>query len=473
MSERPPQTLVHTLDRAGQSHILRWWDELSGPERSALVAQIDAIDFNEIRRLWLAARAGNESAAADTPAERARRAQPPADLVRLPETLRDRELWSAAARRGEELLRSGRVGVILVAGGQGTRLGFPHPKGMYPIGPISGCSLYQLLAEQLLARSRRAGVAIPCYVMTSDATHDETVEFFEQQRFFGLDATDVRFFRQGNMPAVDAGSGRLLLAGRSQLATSPDGHGGLLQALKRSGMFADMRARGVEQLYYHQVDNPTVKVCDPAFLGWHVERRADVSTKVVAKRSWDERMGVAVSVDGVAQIIEYSDLPDDVAQQTESDGRLRHWAGSTAVHVFDREFLERLASSQPGLPFHIARKKVPHLDENGEHVEPAEPNASKFERFVFDTLPQARTALAVETDRAREFNPVKNADGADSPATARAALCAIHAGWLRSAGQAVPAGATVEIGPLFALDAEDVQERFRAGHVFDGRVYLG
>jgi UDP-N-acetylglucosamine/UDP-N-acetylgalactosamine diphosphorylase len=325
----------------------------------------------------------------------------------------------------------------------------------------------------LLARSRRSGAAIPYYVMTSDATHDETVAAFDESGFFGLNADDVHFFRQGNMPAVDASTGRLLLAGKASLAISPDGHGGVLQALERAGLFADMRRRGIECIYYHQVDNPTVKVCDPAFLGLHVEHGAQVSTKVVAKRSWDERMGVAVSVDGVTQIIEYSDLPDDVARQTAPDGSLRHWAGSIAVHVFDRGFLEELATSDAGLPFHIARKKVPYLNESGEWVDPAEPNGVKFERFIFDTLPHATTALIVETDRAREFNPVKNANGADSPATARAALCALHAEWLRSAGQTVPDGATVEIGPLFALDAEDVEERFRSGRVFDGRVYLG
>ncbi|HEX6984483.1 MAG TPA: UDPGP type 1 family protein, partial [Planctomycetaceae bacterium] len=349
----------------------------------------------------------------------AAQAGPPADLVRQPRTRHEADEWHRAAQFGEGMLSAGKVGAIVVAGGQGTRLGFEKPKGTFHIGPVSGASLFQVLAEQVLARGRRAGRDVPYYVMTSDATHHHTEEFFRLHHYFGLDPEDVFFFRQGNMPALDAETGRLLLAEKGSLALSPDGHGGILAALKKSGALDDMARRGVEYLHYHQVDNPTAIVCDPALLGWHALRASEITTKVVAKVSPAEKMGVVCDVGGKTQIIEYSDLPDELADKRDADGNPVFWAGNTAIHVLSRTFLERLCDGAHDLPFHVAYKKVPFVDPHGSAVEPATPNAYKFERFIFDALPLAATALVVEADRAREFNPVKNAEGADSPATAK------------------------------------------------------
>jgi UDP-N-acetylglucosamine/UDP-N-acetylgalactosamine diphosphorylase len=326
--------------------------------------------------------------------------------------------------------------------------------------------MFEMLAHQLLARSQRAGVAIPYYIMTSDATHAETVACFSEQHFFGLNPNDVRFFRQGNMPAVDAATRKLLLADKGRLACSPDGHGGMLAALANTGLIEDMRQRGIELLYYHQVDNPTAIVCDPAFLGLHVASGSEMSTKVVAKRSAEERMGVVVDIDGVTQIIEYSDLPDEVAQRHDANGHLDISAGNMAIHLFNREFLERLSTGDLTLPFHIAHKNVEHVDEKGDVIQPAEPNAYKFEKFIFDAMPKAQRALVMEVERAREFNPVKNAEGDDSPATARAALAALHRGWLQAAGALVGEDVPIEIDPLFALDEAEVKRKVTPGTVF-------
>jgi UDP-N-acetylglucosamine/UDP-N-acetylgalactosamine diphosphorylase len=453
--------LESILEQHGQTHLLRFWDELSSNERQSLEEQIASVDFTEIERLL----ASNESAASnvETPSQRALRAQPPREMVRLPVTDSDQQQLAEAVTQGNELLAAGKVGCILVAGGQGTRLGFDKPKGMFQLGPVSNAPMFEMLAHQLLARSRRAGIAIPYYVMTSDATHEETVAFFKEQHFFGLAADDVRFFRQGNMPAVDAETGKLLLASKGQLACSPDGHGGMLAGLKNAGLIDDMSQRGIELLYYHQVDNPTAIVCDPAFLGLHVSTGSEMSTKVVAKRSAEERMGVVVDVDEVTQIIEYSDLPDEVAQRLDANGNLDISAGNMAIHLFDREFLERLSAGDLALPFHIAHKTVEHIDEKGHAVQPAEPNAYKFEKFIFDAMPRAKRALVMEVDRAREFNPVKNAEGDDSPATSRAALMALHRGWVEAAGVVVANDVPVEIDPLFALDATEVKQKVTPG----------
>ena len=471
MPQTPPAAIVERLNRFGQQHLLKWWAELGESERASLLGQIAAIDFDQLARLCR----DDASNPAESPAERARRAQPPRDLVRLPQSAEQSDEWRRAAERGRQVLAAGKVGCVLVAGGQGTRLGFDHPKGMFGIGPASGNSLFQILAEQVLARAQRARVRIPLYVMTSDATHDETVAFFDRHRSFGLDPADLYFFRQGNMPAVDLQSGRVLMCSKSSLATSPDGHGGILAAMGRAGLLDDIRGRGIDYLFYFQVDNPTVKVADPAFIGWHVLRGSEMTTKVVAKTSATERMGCLVDVEGRTEIIEYSDLPEDVARQTDRHGSLRFWAGSTAIHLFNRTFIERLVEGDLQLPFHVAKKHVPYLDETGRQITPEsgrDPvNARKFERFIFDALPHAAPALVVEADRAREFNPVKNREGADSPETARQAMIAIAHCWFKQAGMPLPPSAIAEISPLYALDEDEFAAKLSAGEG-PPRIYL-
>jgi UDP-N-acetylglucosamine/UDP-N-acetylgalactosamine diphosphorylase len=308
--------------------------------------------------------------------------------------------------------------------------------------------------------------------MTSLATHDEVVAFFAEHRHFGLNPDDVFFFQQGSMPAVDAAldacaaahpsgaaaAGRVLLASKHEIAFSPDGHGGLPAALLRAGLFDEMRRRGIEQLYYHQVDNPATIVCDPVFLGLHSQHDSDLSTKVVAKIAPEEPMGVVVTVDGKTRIIEYSDLPADLLHKTDAAGNPCFRAGNTAIHAFRREFLERLAGDPQLLPFHVALKAVEFVDESGDVVPPVGGSAWKFERFIFDALPHTDRALVVETERAREFLPVKRAEGNDSPQTAREGLVRLYQSWLREAGKEIAADVPVEISPLVALQAADLQQ---------------
>lgn len=461
--------LKQRLERFQQQHVLKWWGELADEQRDALQAELNGIDFDLIERLTNDWRSRGDDD--DAPAESS--VEPPESVADLPRTDADRAERNRAKQIGEELLAAGKVGAVLVAGGQGTRLGFDAPKGMFPIGPVTDRTLFQLFAEQLQARSRPAGATIPYYVMTSAATHAETVEFFEANDFLGLNRDAVFFFQQGATPAVDASTGKLLLAEKGRLALGPDGHGGLLAALRRGGLFDDMARRGIEVLYYHQVDNPATVVCDPVFLGLHRLRESEASTKVVSKVAPEERMGVVVSVGGRTQIIEYSDLSAELARQREPDGRLRIRAGNTAIHAFNREFLERMATEDL-LPFHVAHKKVGCVNDSGEFVEPAAENGLKFERFIFDVLPHAQNALVMEVDRAAEFLPVKNADGADSPATSRAGLSRMYADWLRSAGAEVSSDAdlALEISPLYAVDRDELKAKLPGGTIVDGpRVF--
>ncbi|NIP87450.1 MAG: UDPGP type 1 family protein [Planctomycetales bacterium] len=449
-----------------QQHVLDFWDTLDAAGRQHLADQIASLDLELIEQLY---RAGGEVEDLGPVALRA--APPPA--IRLSG---DQRPFSAAEARecGQAELRAGHVAAILVAGGQGTRLGFPHPKGMYPVGPLSGATLFQIFIEQIRATAARYGAPIPLYVMTSPATDEATREFFDRQQRYGLDRQDLIVFCQGTMPAVDAQTGHLLLADRGTLCTSPDGHGGMLAALQRSGTLDEMHRRGLKHLFYFQVDNPLATVCEPEFLGSHVLANSEYSLQVVAKRDPLEKVGNVVQVDGVSRVIEYSDLPLEAAERRNDDGSLVLWAGSIAVHAFDLPFLRRVAEDRASLPFHRACKKVSHLDGQGQRVQPAEPNAIKFERFIFDLLPLARRSICIEVDPAEAFAPVKNAPRAetDTAEIAQQMMMALHRRWLREAGATVDDQVRVEISPLFASDPQQLATKIPPGSVITQDTYF-
>lgn len=459
-----PDDLLKQLKAFDQHHLLRWWDDIYDTERQKLTEQIAAIDFENIDRMWRESRRSNNSKQKDA-TSRADVAKRPESVIYRPASPDDLSQRAADATIGQKLLAESKVAVITVAGGQGTRLEFHKPKGMFPIGPVSKRSLFQIFAEQILARSRRHGGTIPWLIMTSAATHEETVEFFQSEDFFGLDPHTVHFFQQGSMPAVDEASGRILMSDRSTLCMSPDGHGGLVVALDSSGLLKRMAETGIEHFFYHQVDNPTVILCDPALIGVHVRLESQLTTNVVRKRNPSERMGVLVSIEDRTEIIEYSELTPEQSAGTDENGEWIFWAGNTAIHVFQRSFLEALAADGGKLKMHVARKAVQHINDQGKITKPSEPNANKFERFIFDALPMATTTLIVEGDRDREFNPVKNKKGDDSPKTSRAALTRIGREWLQAAGHNFSADAEIEISPLTALDSEELTAKLKSGEV--------
>ncbi|MFO0977710.1 MAG: UDPGP type 1 family protein [Planctomycetaceae bacterium] len=457
-----PVALLQKLRDYSQTHLLNFWDSLSESQQQQLVQQIESIDFERLVQCWKA----SIHPAMPEGEDRAEKARSPRNVIRQPATAAERKLWSDAHLLGVRELEAGKVAVITVAGGQGTRLGFDHPKGMFPIGPVSDRSLFQIFAEQILARRRRHQAQIPWLIMTSDATHAETVEFFQAHSCFGLDPKTVHFFQQGSLPALDAQTGQILMIAPDQLALSPDGHGGLVQALSHSGLLEKMKQLGVAHFFYHQVDNPTVIMADPALIGFHLLHGSQLTTNVVCKTSPTERMGVLVDLDGQTQIIEYSELTAEQAARKDVAGQWIFWAGNTAIHLFRRDFLEHLASDGGQLPLHVARKNVAFLDDHGQlqqPSDPAKPNGIKLERFIFDALPLAQQTLIVEGNRAREFNPVKNKSGNDSAETSRAALIRIADDWLRDAGISPDPGTAVEVSPLDALDSEELADKLKRG----------
>lgn len=440
-----PDDLVQRLHQHGQEHLLSWWGELRDDERRELLDQIRALDLDLLQRLYHT---------------RDERTAIPLDRI-APVTRPGAAAGGQHRTHAEDAWRQGKVAYLVVAGGQGSRLGFEHPKGMYPVGPVSGKSLFQFHAEKVVALQRRYSASFPFLVMTSPSTHAETVAYFAAQRNFGLEANEVHFFCQGTMPALDYDSGKILLESKARLFASPNGHGGSLTALADSGLLARLKAQGIETIYYYQVDNPVVNLADADFLGRHLAARSQVSSKVISREKPEDKLGVFVKLDGRLAMVEYSDLPSALSRQEEAPGRLRFWAGNPAIHLFDLAFLDEVTRNA-SMPWHLAHKKVAYLGPDGSLVTPARENALKFERFIFDALPLADRWLLIPVERADEFVPLKNASGADSPDTMRQGLCN-HAGkWLEQAGTCVPrrpngdVAVLLEISPLFALDAKDL-----------------
>lgn len=444
--------MIDHLTKFGQEHLLQFVESLSSEQQTQLMDQIRAIDMEQIQRVYR-----GEQKTVDW-AEIAARAEPPNAIQISDQTVEIRKKYTEL---GEAALRDSKCAMILVAGGQGTRLGFDQPKGLFPIGPLSNRTLFEFHVDRLIAVMNRYAINIPLLVMTSPATDLATRDYFHQNQDLGLGEGLLRISCQGTMPAVDAASGKILLQSKHEIARSPDGHGGLVAALQNSGCLSQLAKEGIEYLYYAQVDNPLVPACDPFLIGAHIASQSQLTTQVVRKRFAKERVGNVVSVDNQTQIIEYSDLPDTYAEVTEADGSLRFWAGNIAIHVFDRDFLEHVAADGERLPYHKASKAVPFINSDGLEVQPDSPNAIKFEKFVFDLLPMAERSIVVEAEASEVFAPVKNAPGAetDTAATAQEAIESQHRNLLTNYGCTIAPNARVEINPQWALDATDLPKR--------------
>ncbi len=432
----------------GQTHVFRFWERLEHAQRQRLLAQAAALD---LPALLDALRASQRR---DAPAP-GRLTPPPVE--RIAEHGGSPARIEAARQRGEELLAAGRVAVLVVAGGQATRLGFEGPKGALPIGPVTERCLFEIHAQKLRGLGRRFGRTLPWYVMTSPATDAATRKLFAEAGGFGVASADVFFFEQAMVPSFDF-EDRLMLAAPDRIMENPDGHGGTVTALERSGALDDMERRGVTTVFYHQVDNPLVRVADPVYLGFHANAGAEMSCKVVQKVDPHEKVGVVAQIDGILGVVEYTELDDAHRLARDDRGDLLYWAGSVAIHLFETAFLRRVAGEPDRwLPFHASEKKIPTLDERGRAQVPEQPNGRKLERFVFDALRAAKSTCVVETARASEYSPVKNAEGADSPRSARRDLVAQYRAWLDAAGVSAPPGAAIEIDHSEIDGPEDLQ----------------
>lgn len=451
--------IIQSFRDKGQGHVFRFWNDLDSDQKKALIAQAREIDLNEVAQLTETLIRHPGASTIDM------NLLEPAPYIPLERSSGDEVAWAEAKLAGEAALRAGKVGAFTVAGGQGTRLGYNGPKGTFPTTPVRMKTLFQVFAEKLRAVEMRYQTRLPWFIMTSHANHEATEKFFREHSFFGLEADQVHFFRQGRMPAVDL-EGRILLESNASIAMSPDGHGGSLRALVRSGAVDRMEREGVEVVSYFQVDNPLVHCIDPAFIGFHLLHESEMSSRMIPKAYPGEKLGHFCFENGKLVVIEYSDLPDALVKRVEANGELTFRAGSIAIHVISTAFARRLGEGGTGvvLPFHRADKKIPTVDDEGNPVTPSEPNGVKFELFVFDALPFAANPIVIETSREDEFSPVKNAEGVDSVQTCRDDLRRQAARWLHAAGVALETDKTglpaigIEVSPLFGYDEDSFVE---------------
>jgi UDP-N-acetylglucosamine/UDP-N-acetylgalactosamine diphosphorylase len=440
-----PEEIFRLLERYRQQHILDHYQGLNPGKKNDFLRELQELDLTIVFNLYEKFSKEGDS--------------PPisydiclAPILTIPRTRREMAEREEARLLGERLIRENQVAVLIVAGGQGSRLGFEGPKGKFLISPVKRKSLFQLFGESVKAISLRYQAVIPLLMMTSQENRQETRQFFESNNFFGLDRHTVYFFDQEMLPTITP-QGNLILGDDTHLVVNPDGHGGSLKALYQSGLLRHLIAKGFSELFYCQVDNPLVKIADPVFIGTHRMKESEISTKVVRRRDLEERVGIYGTVNGRPAIVEYSDFRPGEYRALDEQGNIRHWAGNIAVHMISLPFVQRLNLHGFALPYHRAVKEVEVLgpDGKGEKI-----RVWKFETFVFDSIPLARKTCCVEVIREEEFAPVKNQKGSDSPDTARAALSNLHRGWLKEAGVEIAPEAQVEISPLFALDKEEL-----------------
>ena len=466
----PPPDLVATLARAGQPHLLAFWNRLDEPAQRAFAAQLEAVNWPLIAQMQRLAVDGGHGRVPVI--DLADAVTPP--CLRLGDPT-NRILPEDAIRRGSEALTAGRIGAILVAGGQGTRLGCHGPKGLCSVGPVSKANLFEVLFGKLVAVRRRYGRDVPLAIMTSSATDAETRSFLADHACCGLERDRVFVFRQHDLPALDAATGRLLLDGPGHLALAPDGHGGMLVALAEAGGLDWFGSQGVEHVVSFQIDNPLAMPLAAEFLGYHLLSSADFSTQVVRKQEPGERVGVVVDCDGRHSVVEYSDLPTAAAAERLPDGRLRFHAGSIAVHAFAKAFLDQAATQNDSLPLHLAFKAVPFIDADGQRVVPTSPNAFKFERFIFDLMPLARRVCVVEIEASEGFAPLKNPNGAasDTAEHVHAAMVAHARRLLAKAGVHVADGVDVELAADRIIDETEILGLLESGTLLDRPTVVG
>lgn len=472
------EELVRALNRNGQEHLAQQLNELGGSRREELFQQLVTYDWERLGRLV-------QTYVLSEGAVKIPEELQPAPYYPMPPAGPDQEAqYRAAWAKGAQLVLEGKVALFTVAGGQGSRLGFEHPKGLFPASPIRRLSLFGWFAESLHHMQRRFRTVIPWYIMTSQTNHDATVGFFEENDYFGLDPQNLMFFSQAMLPAFDLETGKALLKSPTSLALSPNGHGGSLTAIRESGALADMRRRGIEHISYIQVDNPLVRPIDPLFIGLHALADSEMSSKMLPKREPMEKLGNFCMCADKLWVIEYSDMPVALAEEVDpGTGRLRFLAGSIAIHVLRVDFVERLTADpdQLGLPFHRAEKAVAYWDPAcGAAVSPSGKNAVKLEMFVFDALPLCSRTVILETSREEEFAPIKDADGRglDSPLVARRALIERGARWLEQNGVLVArdvageVAGMIEISPFVAIYPEDLQAYELPAQILEGDTFL-
>lgn len=398
------QEAYEKLEKYGQLHVLKYYEELSKEEQEALITQIENTDL-EVLSLCQKKEELNP-----------RGEITPIQVMQLPEIEQKREEYTKC---GLDAIKAGKVGAVLLAGGMGTRLGSDAPKGVYNIGLTKDVFIFQRLVENLLDVVHQAEAWIPLYIMTSDKNHDTTTAFFKEKNYFGYNPDYVTFFMQDMAPAADY-QGKVYLEAKNKMSTSPNGNGGWFLSMMKWGVVDKIREAGVEWLNVFAVDNVLQRIADPCFVGATISTGSAVGAKVVKKNAPDEKVGAMCLEDGRPSIVEYYEMTEELMNAKDAQGEPAYNFGVILNYLFREKDLEEIVARK--LPLHIVEKKIPYLNEQGELVKPEEPNGYKFEQLVLDMIHELDSCLPYEVVRNYEFAPIKNKTGVDSVESARA-LC--------------------------------------------------
>ncbi|XP_033342393.2 UDP-N-acetylglucosamine pyrophosphorylase mmy [Megalopta genalis] len=468
------EVLRRNLAAFGQEHLLQFWDQLSEKERDELRQDITELNLEEVTLCY--ERAMHVSSSMQRGSLDDKVSPIPKERIGSVKTTNGEQI-KIYEKLGLQEIANGKVAVVLMAGGQGTRLGVSYPKGMYDVGLPSGKTLFQLQAERIIRLENIAEAEygqrgeITWYILTSEATHDTTLEFLREHNYFNLKENNVKAFKQGMMPCFTF-EGKIILNEKHKISKAPDGNGGLYRALKVQGILDDMLQRGIRSVHVHSVDNILIKVADPIFLGYCLSSYTDCGVKVIEKSSPSEAVGVVCKVDDSYQVVEYSEISKETTELRYNNGTLVYNAANICNHYFTVDFLSAIGDNyEKEMQLHIAKKKIPYVDGNGQKQSPTAPNGIKIEKFVFDVFKFAERLAVWEGNRQEDFSPLKNADssGQDCPSTARNDLLELHRKWLLNAG-AISVTNDIEVSPLLSYAGENLNHV--KGQSFEGPCVL-
>ena len=392
------------LEKYGQLHVLKYYDELTEEEKAALLKQIEETDLEVVSQCSKKEQLNQKGKIS------------PLSAMQLPEIEAKKEEFMAV---GTKAIKEGKVGAVLLAGGMGTRLGSDAPKGVYDIGLTKEVFIFQRLIENLMDVVRLTDTWIHLFVMTSDKNHEATVNFFKEKNYFGYRPEYITFFMQEMAPATDY-NGKIFMEAKHKMATSPNGNGGWFSSMMKWGVVDKIHEAGIEWLNVFAVDNVLQRIADPCFVGATIQTDSDVGSKVVCKNAPDEKIGVICLEDGRPSIVEYYELTEELMNAKDENGAPAYSFGVILNYLFREKALEDIVSKN--LPLHIVEKKIPYLNEKGELIKPEEPNGYKYEQLVLDMIHELSSCLPYEVERNYEFAPIKNKTGIDSVESARA-LC--------------------------------------------------
>ena len=393
------------LSEYGQEHILRYYDELSDDEKTGLLRQVELTDFSVLDDLKHKNDESGKRGVFD-----------PLGAVTVENIENNRDEYLNA---GINAIKSGKAAAVMLTGGQGTRLGFDSPKGMFNMGENKELYIFQCQINNLMDVVKLTGTYIPLYIMTSEKNNSETIDFFEKHNYFGYDSNYVKFFIQDMAPSVDF-SGKIFMESKSEMAVSPNGNGGWFSSIVRAGLLDEIREKGIEWINVFAVDNVLQRIADPMFIGAVISSGMQSGSKVVSKVSPDERVGVLCLEDGKPSIVEYYEMTDEMRNRVNENGELSYKYGVILNYLFNVNKAVEILNNK--MPIHIVEKKIPYMNEEGILVTPEKPNGYKFETLVLDMVHMQDSCLSYEVIRNKEFAPVKNATGTDSVDSARLLL---------------------------------------------------